>query len=264
MLEYVIVWWDVVRIIHATRYIRQVTSFSSIALLLPCTSRRFFSYSYPGLSAVSFPMPTTLAHLYSPSWPRFLLALAAFATSISCTPPPSTLSNSPSHRDIYRSARNAESYSVSLDSLKQVLMSCTPIPRSSPTAYPPLATEHSSGTRVLPSMSHLASKVPCRFLSVYLYSSMLLLLSPLLSSSLPPHSLSVPLFLEPPSSPKNRQVRYYRRHITNAELVVIDWMPGTWICQLVWQTNPFRSSFSPRFLHHPPTFLRMSHFGERK
>lgn len=111
----------------------------------------------------------------------------------------------------------------------------------------------------------LASKVPCRFLSVYLYSSMLLLLSPLLSSSLPPpHSLSVPLFLEPPSSPKNRQVRYYRRHITNAELVVIDWMPGTWICQLVWQTNPFRSSFSPRFLHHPPTFLRMSHFGERK
>jgi len=55
------------------------------------------------------------------------------------------------------------------------------------------------------------------------------------------------------SSPKNRQVRYYRRHITNAELVVIDWMPGTWICQLMRQTNPFRSSFSPR---SPSTILR--------
>lgn len=50
----------------------------------------------------------------------------------------------------YIVARNVESYSVSLDSLKQVLMSCTPIPRSSPTAYP-LATERSSGTLVLPS-----------------------------------------------------------------------------------------------------------------
>lgn len=195
MLEYVIVWWDVVRIIHATRYIRQVTSFSSIALLLPCTSRRFFSYSYPGLSAVSFPMPTTLAHLYSPSWPRFLLALAAFATSISCTPPPSTLSNSPSHRDIYRSARNAESYSVSLDSLKQVLMSCTPIPRSSPTAYPPLATEHSSGTRVLPSMSHSPARCLVGFsLSIYIA---------LCFSFSPPCSLPLfPLFAFCPTFPR--------------------------------------------------------------
>lgn len=37
----------------------------------------------------------------------------------------------------YIAARNAESYSVSLDSLKQVLMSCTPTPRPSPTTYPP-------------------------------------------------------------------------------------------------------------------------------
>lgn len=44
--------------------------------------------------------------------------------------------------------RNAESYSVSLDSLKQVSMSCTPTPRSSPTIYS-LATEHSSRTLVL-------------------------------------------------------------------------------------------------------------------
>lgn len=145
-------------------------------------------------------------------------------------------------------------------------MSCTPIPRSSPTAYPPLATEHSSGTRVLPSMSHSLARCLVGF-SLSIYIALCFSFSP--PCSLPlflssPHSLSVPLFLEPPSSPKNRQVRYYRRHITNAELVVIDWMPGTWICQLVWQTNPFRSSFSPRFLHHPPTFLRMSHFGERK
>lgn len=56
----------------------------------------------------------------------------------------------------YIVARNAESYSVSLDSLKQVLMSCTPIPRSSPTAYP-LATEHSSATLMLPSAAQSPS-----------------------------------------------------------------------------------------------------------
>lgn len=251
MLEYVIVWWDVVRIIHATRYIRQVTSFSSIALLLPCTSRRFFFYSYPLSPPSRSPCLLSPHPLISrsPSWPRFLLPLAAFATSISYTPPPSTPSNSPSHHDIYRSLRNAESYSVSLDSLKQVLMSCTPIPRSSPTTYP-LATEHSSETLVLPSMSHSLA----RPLSVYLSISIFLLPSFLLPPSLP-HLLSVPLFLELPSSPKNCQVRYYRRHITNAELVVIDWMPGTWICQLMWQTNPFRSSFSPHSLHHLPSYV---------
>lgn len=123
----------------------------------------------------------------------------------------------------YIVTRNAESYSVSLDSLKQVLMSCTPTPRSSPTAYP-LATEHSSGTLVLPSMSHSLARFLAGFsLSVYLSISMFLFLSFLLSLSLSlSRSRSVPLFPEPPSSPKNRRVRYYRRHITNAELVVID------------------------------------------
>lgn len=68
----------------------------------------------------------------------------------------------------YIVARNAESYSVSLDSLKQVLMSCTPIPRSSPTAYP-LATKHSSETLVLPSMSHSLAGFHVGFsLSMYL------------------------------------------------------------------------------------------------
>lgn len=184
MLEYVIVWWDVVRIIHATRYIRQVTSFSSIALLLPCTSRRFFSYSHPLSPPSRSPcLPHPLISR-SPSWPRFLLSLAAFATSISYTPlPPSTPSNSPSHHDIYRSLRNAESYSVSLDSLKQVLMSCTPIPRSSPTTYP-LATEHSSETLVLPSMSHSLAG-----LSSYLCISLTLFL-PLSLSLFPIYFLS--------------------------------------------------------------------------
>lgn len=152
MLEYVIVWWDVVRIIHATRYIRQVTSFSSIALLLPCTSRRFFSYSYPvsppsrspclphSLISTILPDLASFSHL-RPSRPLF------HTHHYHQHPPIRHLTAT------YIVARNAESYSVSLDSLKQVLMSCTPIPRSSPTAYP-LATKHSSGTLTLPSMSH--------------------------------------------------------------------------------------------------------------
>lgn len=246
MLEYVIVWWDVVRIIHATRYICQVTSFSSIALLLPCTSRRFFSYSYP----------RSLRRSRSPCLPHPLISkVLPDLASFSRPRPSRPLFHTHHHHQhppirhliaTYIVARNVESYSVSLDSLKQVLMSCTPIPRSSPTAYP-LATEHSSSTLRATFHEPFASARFVRSsLSIYLSLHFPFPLSHSLLSL--PHSLSVPLFREPPSSLKNRQVRYYRRHITNAELVVIDWMPGTWICQLMWQTNPFRSSFSPRSL----------------
>lgn len=168
MLEYVIVWWDVVRIIHATRYIRQVTSFSSIALLLPYTSRyAFFSYSYPVSPPSRFPclphslISTVLPDLasFSRSWPSRPL----FHTHHHHQHPPIRHLTA-----TYIVARNAESYSVSLDSLKQVLMSCTPIPRSSPTAYP-LATKHSSETLVLPSMSHSLARFHVGFsLSMYL------------------------------------------------------------------------------------------------
>lgn len=152
MFEYVIVWWDVVRIIHATRYIRQVTSFSSIALLLPCTSCCFFSYSYP--VSPSFRSPC-LPHLLIST---VLPDLASFSCSRSSRLPFRTHhhhQHPPIHHPtaMYIVARNAESYSVSLDSLKQVLMSCTPIPWSSPTTYL-LANEYSSEILVLPWVTH--------------------------------------------------------------------------------------------------------------
>lgn len=56
----------------------------------------------PHVSAVSFPMPTRSSlrsFLTSASFSRS----RPFAASISYTPPPSTPSNSPSHRDVYRS-----------------------------------------------------------------------------------------------------------------------------------------------------------------
>lgn len=128
-------------------------------------------------------------------------------------------------------------------------------PRSSPTADP-LATEHSSGTLVLPSMSRYSRGSSRISLCLAVYLS--LYVSLFLSFSLPlapsPVRFLSHFSSKPPSSPKNRRVRYYRRHITNAELVVIDWMPGTWICQLMWQTNPFRSSFSPRSPLTTPRF----------
>lgn len=142
MLEYVIVWWDVVRIIHATRYIRQVTSFSP--LLLSYYHAPSFPTASSSLAPVS-PLFLSIPRAYSVrSSPRVLPDLASFsrsrllAASISYTPP-----HRHQHPPIrhpartYIAARNAESYSVSLDSLKQVLMSCTPTPRSSPTVYPP-------------------------------------------------------------------------------------------------------------------------------
>lgn len=122
----------------------------------------------PRLSAVSFPMPTT-----HPLISKVLPDLASFSRSRPSRPPFRTHHHHqhPPIRHLiatYIVARNVESYSVSLDSLKQVLMSCTPIPRSSPTAYP-LATEHSSGTLVLPSMSHsLARFLVGSSLSTYL------------------------------------------------------------------------------------------------
>lgn len=139
MLEYVIVWWDVVRIIHATRYIRQLTSFSPLLLPyyhspLPPAAPSSSPVHTPFLLS-SFPFPASFARLH-----RVLPDLASFsrsrlfAASISYTPP-----HRHQHPPIrhpartYIAARNAESYSVSLDSLKQVLMSCTPTPRSSPT-----------------------------------------------------------------------------------------------------------------------------------
>lgn len=143
MLEYVIVWWNVVRIIHATRYIRQVTSFSPLLLSYyhapPAASSSSPALTPFLLSSFPFLVPTSFV-----SSPRVLPDLASFsrsrllAASISYTPP-----HRHQHPPIrhpartYIAARNAESYSVSLDSLKQVLMSCTPTPRSSPTAYPP-------------------------------------------------------------------------------------------------------------------------------
>lgn len=144
MLEYVIVWWDVVRIIHATRYIRQVTSFSPLLLSYYHAPSSPAASSSPALAPVS-PLFLSIPRAYSVrSSPRVLPDLASFsrprllAASISYTPP-----HCHQHPPIrhpartYIAARNAESYSVSLDSLKQVLMSCTPTPQSSPTAYPP-------------------------------------------------------------------------------------------------------------------------------
>lgn len=206
----------------------------------------------PRLSAITFLMPTTLAHLYS-----VLPNLASFSRSRSSQPPFHTHHHHHQHPPIhhltatYIVARNAtESYSVSLDSLKQVLMSCTPIPRTSPATYP-LATERSSG--ILVPIFHSLPSFHCVYvslrLSIYLYVSLSILLSPSLF-----YLFSVSLIVELSSSPKNRQVRYYRRHVTNAELVVIDWMPESWICQLMWQTN----SLSPRFpFSLCTTFLRV-------
>lgn len=147
MLEYVIVWWDVVRIIHATRYIR-----ASYFILLHCSPitmhlppllllllLRFSLSPVPTCSLISTVLPD-LASFSRVRPPRPLFHIHHHHQHPPIRHPTAT----------YIAARNGESYSVSLDSLKQVLMSCTPTPRSSPTAYP-LATEHSSGTPVLPS-----------------------------------------------------------------------------------------------------------------
>lgn len=124
---------------------------SSIALLLPCIPlcSFFFSCSY-SVSPLLLFIPCTCLPLRSLISPRVLPDLASFsrsrllAASISYTPPHRYQHPPIRHpARTYIAARNAESYSVSLDSLKQVLMSCTPTPRSSPTAYP-LATEYSS------------------------------------------------------------------------------------------------------------------------
>jgi len=139
----------------------------------------------PRLSAISFSscLPHSLISSVLPD-------LASFSRSRPSRPPFHTHYHyqHPPIRHLtatYIVARNPESYSVSLDSLKQVLMSCTPTP-----LYP-LATEHSSRTLVLPFHESLA-----RFLAGFSLSiSMFLLLSFSLS-----HSFSVPLFLEPPSS----------------------------------------------------------------
>lgn len=81
--------------------------------------------------------------------------------------------------------RNAESYSVSLDSLKQVSMSCTPTPRSSPTVYS-LATEHSSRTLVLLSTPQSISRDSLQVSS----SSLCVCVSLSLSSLMPSSSVS--------------------------------------------------------------------------
>lgn len=166
------------------------------------------------LSAVSFPMlPHSLISTVLPD-------LASFSRSRPSRPP-FHIHQHHQHPPIrhptatYIVARNAESYSVSLDSLKQVLMSCTPTPRSSPTAYP-LATEHSSGTLVLPSTSYSLARLLIGF-SASLSISTFLFLSFSLSSSLP-DSLSVPLFLEPPSS--QRTVEFA---ITTDTLLMPNW-----------------------------------------
>lgn len=101
------------------------------------------------------------------SSPRVLPDLASFsrsrllAASISYTPP-----HRHQHPPIrhpartYIAARNAESYSVSLDSLKQVLMSCTPTPPLRPSIL--LTTQHSSRSlSYLPCYSHSLA-FPCR------------------------------------------------------------------------------------------------------
>lgn len=119
----------------------RVTSFSSIALLLPCTSPAASSPALtPFLPRLVLPVPTrSLAR----SSPRFFLTSLPSLAPRPPRPPFHIHHHHHQHPPIrhptatYIAARNAESYSVSLDSLKQVLMSCTPTPRPSPTTYPP-------------------------------------------------------------------------------------------------------------------------------
>lgn len=122
------------KLLHSLLYCSPITMHppSPPLLLLPLLLPSLFLLS-------SFPRVYSVR-----SSPRVLPDLASFsrsrllAASISYTPP-----HRHQHPPIrhpartYIAARNAESYSVSLDSLKQVLMSCTPTPRSSPTVYPP-------------------------------------------------------------------------------------------------------------------------------
>lgn len=82
MLEYVIVWWNVVRIIHATQYIRQVTSFSP--LLLSYYHAPPAASSSPALtpfllSSFPFLVPTSFAHLHG----SFLTSLPSLARGFS-------------------------------------------------------------------------------------------------------------------------------------------------------------------------------------
>lgn len=190
----------------------------------------------------AYSLASSLARLYTIS---FLTSLPSLA--LGPPRPPFHIHHHHQHPPIrhpsatYIAARNAESYSVSLDSLKQVLMSCTPTPRSSPTAYP-LATEHSSGILVLPStpqspssdslqvsspflshshlysLTHFLSLPLSVYLSLHLHS---LRFSPFHSLSLY-LSLSVPILLQLPSFrvPLRRTVEFA---ITADTLLMPNW-----------------------------------------
>lgn len=113
MPEYVIVWWDVVRIIHAARYI--------------CT--RELLHSPPLLSY--YHTPPTVSPYLRPSFSPFLFTiLTPFSPTDLTARSLFHIHHHHQHSQIrhltatYIVTRNVDSYSVSLDSFKQVLMSC--------------------------------------------------------------------------------------------------------------------------------------------
>lgn len=140
MLEYVIVWWNTVRIIHVSIYTLELAhsplSFSLYSSLFLFPLSLYVARSLASSFSEQLPVPESVR------FPRNLLFLVALpgarSASISYTnptylpesPPPSASTDLPwrSPRHTYIVSRNAESYSVSLDSLKQVLMSCAPSP----------------------------------------------------------------------------------------------------------------------------------------
>lgn len=146
MFEYVIARWDAVRIIHAPGYMRELPHSP------PLHSPRLFLRHRCSLLVL------VLRRSLSPTWAhiRFLLSRQHMHPRRHPNSHPLVLRSFGSHRGglyfmhhhghahtdspilaaTYIVDRNAESYSVNLDSLKQVLMSCLPTTALAPPQFP--------------------------------------------------------------------------------------------------------------------------------